>query len=289
MLAPRSNLAAALASAAARSRAAALAPAAAFARAAALSLTTVLFLTVAAPLAAQSAGDYAAYQALVFTPVGALTPVMTSTLTGELQQGVHFAVRYAYMRDVSQPTAGPVRLGSSGFESAQLGANNFAATAVLPAGIGSSISLTAGSFYPSCDGCKAHLMLGAGGDLRLTSLSTGSQPDSPRVLVGLNGELGFGAPSDAKLLAASIGIPLSLVQRGQGMRIAVFVTPQVGLGSAYYSDAVGGGSDSGMRFGVGGGIGVYNPASTVAVSLGAQYVDFPSSTGVYGVTVRLGK
>lgn len=251
-------------------------------------LAIALSLGVSAPLAAQSAGDYAAYQALVFTPVGALTPVMTSTLTGELQQGVHFAVRYAYMRDVSEPFASPLG-GSSGFGSAQIGANNFAATAILPAGIGSSISLTAGSFYPTCADCKAHLMLGAGGDLRLTSMSTGAQPDSPRIIVGLNGELGFGNPTDAKLLSGAIGMPLSLVQRGQGMRIAVFVTPQLGLGTVYYSGAAGGGSDSGTRFGVGGGIGVYNPASTLAVSLGAQYFDFPSSTGIYGVTVRLGK
>lgn len=251
-------------------------------------LAATLSLVVAAPLAAQSAGDYAAYQALVLTPVGALTPVMTSTLTGELQQGVHFAVRYAYMRDISAPFQFPGGGSNGVFGSSQIGANNFAATAVLPAGIGSTISLTAGSFYPTCDGCKAHLMLGAGGDLRLTSLSTGAQPDSPRIIVGLNGELGFGNPTDAKLLSGAIGIPLSLVQRGQGMRIAVFVTPQFGLGTAYYSDAVGGGSDSGTRFGIGGGVGLYNPASTLAVSLGAQYIDFPSSTGVYGVTVRLG-
>ena len=251
-------------------------------------LVATLSVVVATPLAAQSAGDYAAYQALVFTPVGALTPVMTSTLTGELQQGVQLAVRYAYMRDISAPLVFG-GAGSRAFGSTQVGANNFAATAVLPAGIGSTISLTAGSFYPTCDGCKAHLMLGAGGDLRLTSMSTGSQPDSPRIIVGLNGELGFGNPTDAKLLSGAIGVPLSLVQRGEGMRIAVFVTPQLGLGSAYYSDAVGGGSDSGTRFAVGGGIGIYNPASTLAVSLGVQYIDFPSSTGVYGVTVRLGK
>lgn len=249
-------------------------------------LPAALSIVLAAPLAAQSAGDWAAYQALLFTPVGALTPVMTSTLTGELQQGVQFAVRYAYMRDRSDAFASPF---GGGFRSSTIGANNVAATAVLPAGIGNTVSLTAGSFYPTCDGCKAHLMLGAGGDLRLTSLATGAEPDSPRVIVGLDGELGFGNPTDTRLVSAAVGVPLSLVQRGEGMRIAVFVTPQFGFGTAYYDDALGGGSNSGTRFGVGGGIGVYNPASTVAVSLGAQYVDFPSSTGVYGLTVRLGK
>ncbi len=252
--------------------------------------TVVALLTaaVAAPLAAQSAGDYAAYQALVLTPVGALTPVMTSTLTGELQQGVHFAVRYAYMRDMSAPLVfGGV--GGSAFGSTQVGANNFAATAILPAGLGSTISLTAGAFYPTCTDCKSHLMLSAAGDLRLASMAISDQADSPLLLVGLNGELGFGAPKDVKLFSVAIGAPVSLVQRGQGMRIGAFVTPQLGFGTASYSDAIGGGNDSGTRFAIGGGFGVWNPASTVSVTLGAQYIDFAHSTGVYGLTVRLGQ
>ncbi len=244
-------------------------------------------LGLSAVARAQTAGELAAYDALVLTPIGALTPLMTSTITGGVQQGVHFAVRYAYMRDIVSPYATP--FGGVDFAPQQIGANNFAASAILPAGLGSTISLTAGAFYPTCQGCSAHLMLSGGGDLRLTSMATGDDPRSALFIVGLNGELGFGAPSDVKYLAGSVGIPLSLVQRGQGMRIAAFVIPQLGLGTAYYSSNLGGGSDSGTRFGVGGGFGLYNPASTIAVTLGAQYIDFSHSSGVYGLTVRFGQ
>lgn len=247
-------------------------------------------LAAAAPVGrahAQTAGQFAAYNALLQTPIGALTPIMTSTITGSLQQGVQFAVRYAYMKEMVGVYDAP--FGGASFDRFEVGANNFAATAILPAGLGSTISLTAGAFYPSCSGCRASLMLSGGGDLRLASMATGNQPDSPLFLVGLNGELGFGAPSEVKYLSGAVGVPVSLVQRGQGMRIGAFVTPQFGFGTAYYSGDIGGGTESGTRFGVGGGVGVYNPASTVSVTLGAQYIDFPHSTGVYGVTVRLGQ
>lgn len=236
---------------------------------------------------AQSAGDFAAYDALLETPIGALTPIMTSTVTGGLQQGVQFAVRYAYMKERVFGFVSPS--GGVGFASDGIGANDFAATAILPAGLGSTISLTAGTFYPTCADCKSHLMLSAGGDLRLASMAMNDQSDSPLFLFALNGELGFGAPTDVKLFSVAIGAPVSLMQRGQGMRIGAFVTPQLGFGTAYYSDALGGGNDSGTRFAIGGGFGVWNPASTVSVTLGAQYIDFPHSTGVYGLTVRLGK
>lgn len=236
---------------------------------------------------AQAAGDFAAYDALLETPIGALTPIMTSTITGGLQQSVQFTVRYAYMKERVFGFVNPG--GSVGFASDDIGANNFAATAILPAGLGSTISLTAGAFYPTCAGCKSHLMLSAGGDLRLASMAMSGQADSPLFLLALNGELGFGAPSDVRLFSVAIGAPVSLMQRGQGMRVGAFVTPQLGFGTAYYTDAIGGGNDSGTRFAIGGGFGVWNPASTVSVTLGAQYVDFPHSTGVYGVSVRLGQ
>src|SRR5436853_536483 len=97
--------------------------------------------------AAQTRGDVEAAVALMLTPVGALPPLMTSTIEGETQRGVALGLRYGHWSS------------SNFFDS-----NNGGVTAILPVGVASTVSLTAGFFSPDCRDCSSGLMLGLGGD-----------------------------------------------------------------------------------------------------------------------------
>jgi hypothetical protein len=227
--------------------------------------------------------DFGAYRALVGTPMGALPPVMTSTILGSLQRTTQFAIRYGYLSGLPIP-------GS--YQSDKNGANNVAASVVLPMSIGSTLTGTAGIWYPTkadANGDRsASLLLGAGGDYRLGSAPVGDSPDAPVLMIGLNGDLGYGKPREGTVWSAAVGTPVGLVTRGTGMQIATFLIPAIGFGNFDASSAFGGQSFSGMRYSVGGGVGLFNPASTMTVNLGFQHVFISGSSTVVGVVVSLG-
>ncbi len=238
----------------------------------------VLALFAAAPLAAQvgvSADDISAYRALMLTPVGALPPIATSTITGEVQSGVAFAVRYGYV-------GGGDNLSSL---------NNFGATAILPFGIGTTVSLTGG--VAAISNGSSSLMLSIGGDTRITSLPFGSAGGS-RLGIGLNGELGYGKPRendiDEHVVSLAVGLPLSLLpgtMARDAMRIVPWVTPAFGYGNETFDDGVNQ-TFSGSRFMIGGGLGFYNPSSSVSFSVGVQYVSIANAQLEVGGNVVLG-
>ena len=227
--------------------------------------------------------DFGAYRALVGTPMGALPPVMTSTILGSLQRTTQFAIRYGYLSGLANPGTNT---------SNKAGANNVAASVVVPMSIGSTVTGTAGIWFPTkvdVDGNRqASLLLGLGGDYRLGSAPVGDAPDSPILMIGLDGELGYAKPRDATLWSAGVGVPVGFVTRGTGMQIATFAIPTIGFGNYHASDALGGQTFSGTRYSVGGGVGVYNPASTVSVNLGFQHVFIGGSATVVGVVLSLG-
>ncbi|HEX4681372.1 MAG TPA: hypothetical protein VH277_01615 [Gemmatimonadaceae bacterium] len=216
----------------------------------------------------------AAYAALLLTPPAAVAPVATSTILDEPQHGVVFAIRYGFV-----PTN-----GASGF-------NNLAATAVLPMGTGATVSLTGGTTIPNCGvnvaGCSAGLMLGAGGDMRIAALGTAP---ATRIIVSVNGELGYGKPRDVDhLYSGSVGLPISLIFNGdpsQGMRIVPFVTPAFGFGQEQVNSATS--SESGQRFIIGGGVALTNATSSIGASLGFQHVVIDNGKTQVGVSITLG-
>src|SRR5919198_1832600 len=164
--------------------------------AAALLITTVACAAGApASVAAQSEGDVAAWSALVGTPVGALPPLFTPTVAGIPLHSAQLALRYGHM--------------GGGADLASL--DDFAATAILPAGMGATVSLTGGVVHASCDGCANHLILSMSADLSLYSSPLGPSSDAGRLSVALNGEFGYGHPRDATLLAGAVGLPVALV------------------------------------------------------------------------------
>ena len=245
---------------------------------------TALSLVIAKASGAQVIGsDDGAYRALQGTPVGALPPIMTSTMLGTLQRYTQFTLRYGYLSGLAVP-------GTD--QSDKNGSNNVAASVVVPLSLGSTVTGTAGIWYPTKEDAngdrQASILLGLGGDYRLGSAALTDSPDAPLFTFGLNGELGFGKPRNATLWSAGVGIPLALVTRGTGMQIGTFIVPLIGFGNFDESSQLGGETLSGMRYSLGGGVGFYNQASTVSVNLGFQHVYISGSPTLVGIAVSIG-
>ena len=235
------------------------------------------FLLFFAPQAtrAQSTNDAVARAVLQLTPVGALPPLVTSTLQAEVQREAALALRYGY-----------ISASDRGAD-----ANNGGVTAIFPVGLVGTISLTAGVFKYTCEECKAGLMLGLGGDRRLGDMVLGTGSDGSRIQFALNGELGYGHPqgsdiSDGSVISGSVGLPISFISGSRtrdAMRIVPFVTPGFGFGSF-----TGEGSSSGSALMFGGGLGIYNRSSSIALSLGFQYIAVREAPTQIGLNLVLG-
>ncbi|HEV8446730.1 MAG TPA: hypothetical protein VGQ44_07915 [Gemmatimonadaceae bacterium] len=233
------------------------------------SLAAAAALGVASQAPAQTFGDASAYVALMRTAVAGLPPIATSTILGERQNGAAFSARYGNV--------------SGGEITNSL--NNFTATAVLSGGGASSVSLTAGASTPS-RGSTA-LVLGIGGDTRLSDIPMSDSRNGMLLRVGLNGEFGYSKPTNATLLAGSVGLPLSLISRGgrNEMHVVPFLTPAFGFGDFNPEN---GDSGSGSKFMLGGGVGIFNPTSSVALNLAFQHVFVDGGQTEFGLGLVLG-
>jgi hypothetical protein len=221
---------------------------------------------------AQSTNDAVARAVLQLTPIGALPPLVTSTLQAEVQREAALALRYGY-----------ISASDGGAD-----ANNGGVTAIFPVGLVGTISLTAGVFKYTCEDCKAGLMLGLGGDRRLGDMVMGTGSDGSRIQFALNGELGYGRPQggDASALSGAVGLPISFISGSRtrdAMRIVPFVTPGFGFGSF-----TGEGSSSGSALMFGGGLGIYNRSSSIALSLGFQYIAVREAPTQIGLNLVFG-
>ena len=230
---------------------------------------------VAAPLAAQevtdgpSAGDVAAYGALIATPVGATVPRLASAMMfGKPSFGVH--------ADYGQMSEG------------DLHSRNFVGGVDVPVA-GTELSLTAGWNTPGCPSdadCKGSWLAGARWSARV--LGTGSA--SPmRFALGLDANLGYAKPkvagdesTDYAAWSASVGVPVAVTAKMGNMHIAPYVTPGFGWGrvSASY-DGGDSQSESGTRFLMGGGVQLAFPMG-LDVNAGMQKVFIDGGRTVWG-------
>lgn len=216
--------------------------------------------------------DLTTYLALVRTPVGGLPPMATSTILGDAQSGVALSLRYGH--------AGETHGISS--------LNNFGATAILPMGTNSTISLTGGISAPS-SGSSA-LMLSIAGDTRLGAMALSAGRGGSHLDFGLNGELGYGKPSEATLFAGEVGVPISLVPGPgprDGMRIVPYLTPAFTF-SSFDSDDPRVATQSATHFMLGGGIALDNRASPVSFYAGFQYMAINGAATQFGFGLTLG-
>lgn len=234
------------------------------------SLATALLVAIPAASSAQFPSDLMSYKPMISTPVAGLPPVATNTILGLPAEGAAFAVRYG--RVPSNTFTGDI--------------NNVAATASLSAGSVSTVSLTAGMLAPAA--LPRTFMASIGADTRLFDFDAGDSQSSRLVRIGASGEVGLGTPTGAKLVAASVGLPVSLIAResqGGDLLVVPFVTPGFGFGATYPTS---GSSGSGAHFMLGGGIALFNHGGNVGLNVGFQHVAIDGGSTQFGAGVVVG-
>ena len=125
-----------------------------------------------------------------------------------------------------------------------------AATAVLPVGAASTVSITGGISSAAQGGSDAWV-LDLGGDMRLTDVPFHQGRSAPNLRIGLNGELGYAKPTDSGLIAGSVGLPLSLFRPNrpkQSLQVVPFLTPAFSFGNFNPNNDVNLPSESGGAF-----------------------------------------
>ncbi len=237
-------------------------------------LSGVLCLSLSTPLVAQTFNQQSTYFALIRTAVAGLPPIATSTILGDLQDGVALAIRYGY---VPAGMSFPLH-------------NNAGATAVLPVGTASTVSITGGISSAAQGGSDAWV-LDLGGDMRLTDIPIHQGRSAPNLRIGLNGELGYAKPTESGLIAGSVGLPLSLFRPNrpkQSLQVVPFLTPAFSFGNFNPNSDINLPSESGAHFLIGGGLGLYNRSSSVAMNFGFQYVAVDNGKVQLGLVLTLG-
>ena len=253
-----------------------------------LGLAALYALVCTTAARAQSPGDQAVRAAVVLTPPGGLAPLATTTIEGEVQNGAMFALRYGYVPAMTGGTA----------------TNNVAATATVPLVFNSTGSLTGGLFAPSCTGCSAGAMFSLGGDIRVWELPFDGL-DGSRLTFTANGEVGYSHPSSqfgsGSAWGGMVGLPIGWVSGDRTrdkMRIVPFFTPSLAFGSIETAGATLilppqayeplPSQVSGGRFVIGGGLALFNRASTFGFSIGFQYISVPNSEMQVGAAMTFG-
>lgn len=240
----------------------------------AIVLTSLTSLGVAASAQAQgpSVNDAAAYLALSVTPVGAMTPVVSSAMLGRIAKGYSVTGQYGHLSD-----------DAAGF-------NSFGASISMPLS-GFSLGGSLGFMSPSADGSKSNLMLGANAETNLGAWALGQGKNANLFTLSARGDLGWANPDDGTgtdnsitALSFSAGAPLALVLKNGDMTWAPFVTPGFGWGRL----SANGASESGTRFMMGAGLGMTH-RNGWGVSVGMQKVFIENGKTVLGLNLSYGK
>lgn len=217
--------------------------------------------------AAQDAEDVAAYLAMVFTPIGALPPMVTPPMAGSAQTRNRINARYG-----------------------RISFNDAVAFNNLGVGIdfdrdGGSWGLVLGYMFDDCEGdCDGVVMFGADLEGVLASSQIGQSPNT-RLNMGWRGDVGISRSDDLTSLTGVIGVPLSVSAQSGSLRIVPFFTPAFGFGRLSDDND----SESGVRFLLGGGLGVMS-STGLALNIGFQkvFIDGGDTQVGLGVAWNLG-
>jgi hypothetical protein len=232
------------------------------------SLAAALLIVTAGATSAQLQSDLMSYRPMISTPVAGLPPFATNTMLG-VPDGAAFAVRYG--RVPSSDLSGNF--------------NNVAATASF-SGTASTVSFTGGWLSPAR--LPRRFMASIGADTRLFDLDAGDSQNARLVRLAASGEVGLGTPTGAKLVAASVGLPVSLIARegkGGDLLVVPFLTPGFGFGATYPSSGT---SGSGAHFMLGGGVAISNRGGNVGLNLGFQHIAIDGGSTQFGAGVLVG-
>lgn len=239
-------------------------------------MALALTLALCSPLASASAqtdGDLRAFVALRSTHIGALTPLITPSMIGRQLNGAQLGIRYGFNEEAGVKT------------------NTVAGSGIFAAGTNSSLAIHAGVSDADCVDCSPELLLGVSGDMRVIEigdvLGSGSSLN-----IGVSGDVGYAQlkPGDNSALALGIGAPVALSFAGggaTGMRFVPYFTPVFGIGQINGS-CVGACERNGTRWVMGGGIGVWNPLTSVSAAIGINQVLLEGQGPVYGINVIIG-
>ena len=233
------------------------------------------------PIAAQiisdgiSEGDARAFAALRATQIGALTPLMTPAMVGRQLNGAQLGIRYALTDENS------VR------------SQAIAGSAIFALGMRSTVALTAGVTDGECDGCSPGVLLGLGGDARVYE---GGDPlgSGTSITIAVSGDVGYAQlkPSDDAAFAFGVGAPVavSLATGGkESMHLVPFFTPVFGIGwTNEECGFVGECTKSGTHWVLGGGLGFWNPMTSISASIGVNQVMLSGAKPTFGVNVIFG-
>ena len=233
----------------------------------AIVLTSLASLGVAASAQAQgpSTNDIAGYVALSGTPVGAMTPVVTSAMLGRIAKGYSVAGQYGHLSD-----------NTTGF-------NSFGASISMPVS-GFTLGGSLGFFSPSAQGSKSNMMLGLNAETNVGAWALGDGKDANLFTLSARGDFGWANPQDLGLLSFSAGVPFALVLKSGDMTFAPFVTPGFGWGRI---SPTGVSTISGSRFMMGAGLG-FTHSNGWGVSLGMNKVFIDQGKTVLGLNLSYG-
>jgi hypothetical protein len=241
----------------------------------AIVLTSLTSLGVAASAQAQgpSVGDIAGYVALSATPVGAMTPVVTSAMLGRIAKGYAVTGQYGHLS------------GDNG-----AGFNSFGASISMPVS-GFSLGGSLGFLSPSAQGSKSNMMLGLNAETNLGAWALGDGKDANLFTMSVRSDFGWANPDDGTgtnnsitALSLSAGAPFALVLKSGDMTWAPFVTPGLGWGRLSANST----SESGTRFMMGAGLGMTH-RNGWGVSVGMQKVFIDQGKTVFGLNLSYGK
>jgi len=221
----------------------------------ATSLVALILIANPTRAIAQDVGDYTAYAALIFTPVGGLIPLPPPASAA---RGSAFVARYGNL-DLGDPSL-----------------HNFSFGGDLATAHG-RFGLTVGG--STCDGCDGNFMAGLDYTAPLTQsvLSIAVRP-----------ALGYSKPLEGGGAALSLGISLPVGAELSGATGPVFI-PFLVPGFGYGRIFADGDSESGSRPMLGGGIAIAGRQSTFALHLGFQKVFIEEGETTFGLGMSIGR
>lgn len=224
-----------------------------------IALASVIALT---PLRAQDASDSAGYRALTQTPLAAFVPGPTVSLTGSRLRGPALQFRYGLVSNSDTTFTHSFGLGAD-----------------IAAGPG-RLGVMAGYYHPACGKgvCPSHFMAAVTYSDNLLGAALGRPESRASINVGLDLGVGYGAPDDGTLLAASASMPIALVPGGRA-RLFPFIAPGIGGGSA----PVNGRTEQGLRARFSAGVGMLLFDDRLGATVGVDRVFLKDGNWVAGI------
>lgn len=228
--------------------------------------------------AAQSADDQSAYVALIYTPVAGLPPLppLTDALGSAPGSGVTLLGRLGHMS----------RRGGLSLTTYGLGVEVPKGRTRLGATL-AYLSASCGLAWAGDSDCDGDIMLGGSVRTQLSSRPLGesapprkgrrapANANESRLVVGLDGSVGYSPRQGENAIALAAGLPTALVLQSGTVRIMPFITPGLGYGRlgnvAYFEDEAPT-SHGAIALMIGGGLGLEFGTSGVGANVGFQRV-----------------